>query len=54
MRIRISRKESKESAFWLRLILETNDQEPKSEGTTLYNESVELKKIFSSILIKSI
>ncbi len=53
MRIRISRKESKESEFWLRLIVETNDPELKSEGTTLYNESVELKKIFSSILIKS-
>ncbi len=53
MRIRISRKESKESAYWLRLIIETNDEDVRNEGLKLYNESVELKKIFSAILLKS-
>ena len=54
MRIRISRKESKESAYWLRLIVETNEPDIKTEGLTLYNEAIELKKIFSSILLKSV
>jgi hypothetical protein len=53
MRIKISRKESKESAFWLRLIVETNDENFCEEGLKLFNEAVELKKIFSAILLKS-
>jgi four helix bundle protein len=53
MRIRICRKESKESAYWLRLIVETNDQQYVNEGKRLYQEAVELKKIFSAILLKS-
>ena len=53
MRIKICRKEAKESAYWLRLIIGTNIGESKTEGETLLNESIELKKIFSSILDKS-
>jgi len=55
MRIKISRKEAKESAFWLRLINETNDLEfaLAKEVKALFNEAIELKKIFSAILIKS-
>jgi four helix bundle protein len=53
MRIKICRKEAKESAFWLRLIIETNDKSYTAEGTGLFNEANELKKIFSAILIKS-
>jgi four helix bundle protein len=53
MRIKICRKEAKESAYWLKLIIETNDQECIQEGLTLFNETVELRKIFSSILAKS-
>jgi len=53
MRIKISRKEAKESAYWLRLIIETNLNEFRKEGELLLNESTELKKIFSSILNKS-
>lgn len=52
MRVKICRKEAKESAYWFRLIIETNDLKYKEEGLKLYNESVELKKIFSSILLK--
>ncbi len=53
MKIKISRKEAKESAYFLRLIVETNDKEFEKEGLELFNEAVELKKILSSILIKS-
>jgi four helix bundle protein len=53
MRVKISRKEAKESAYWLRLIMETNDQKYFSETELLYKESLELKKIFSAIIEKS-
>jgi four helix bundle protein len=53
MRIKICRKEAKESAYWLRLIVETNDEQYKREGENLINEATELKKIFSSIILKS-
>jgi four helix bundle protein len=50
MRIKICRKEAKESAYWLRLICETNDSECTEEFRRLRLEAVELKKIFSSML----
>ncbi|MEB2309912.1 MAG: four helix bundle protein [Candidatus Brocadiaceae bacterium] len=53
MRIKICRKEAKETAYWQRLIVETNDENYGQEGMALHNEAVELKKIFSSILTKS-
>ena len=53
MHMRISRKEAKESAYWLKLIMECNDLEFKGEGLKLYQEAVELKKILSSIIEKS-
>ena len=53
MRIKICRKEAKESAYWLRLIMETNDNKFELEGKELLNEAIELKKIFSSIIEKS-
>lgn len=53
-RLRICRKETKESAYWTRLIMESNEVIPdEKEGKALYQESVELKKIFSSIISKS-
>src|SRR3989337_4463205 len=51
--IRISRKEAKESAYWLRLIISTNDDGCAEEGKKLLDEGVELKKIFSAILERS-
>ena len=54
MRLRISRKEAKETSFWLRLITETNVETFKEEGLRFYNESIELKKIFSSIITKRV
>ena len=53
MRIKICRKESKESAYWLRLIYETNSLENADDAKGLIQEAKELKKIFSSILEKS-
>ena len=52
-RIKICRKEAKESGYFVRLIKETNPEEFESEALALYNEAVELKKIFSSIIEKS-
>lgn len=53
MRIKICRKEAKESAYWLKLIVKTNDDQFQREGRELFKESIELKKIFSSIVEKS-
>lgn len=52
MKIKICRKEAKESAYWLRLIIATNDESLKKEATRLCDEAVQLKKIFSAIANK--
>ncbi|MFB3133083.1 MAG: four helix bundle protein [Rhodothermales bacterium] len=52
MRIKICRKESKESRYWLRL-LELRDAEQEEERQALVQEATELMKIFGSILQKS-
>lgn len=51
-RVRITRKEAKESHYWLQLLEEANPMLAE-EVSMLVNESVELKKIFSSIADKS-
>ena len=53
MRVKISRKEAKESAYWLRLIHETNNLNNANDAQCLIQEATELKKILSSILEKS-
>ena len=53
MRIRISRKEAKESRYWLKLIDVYEDNELESERTYLVKESTELMNIFGAILRKS-
>jgi len=53
MRLKISRKEAKESAYWLRLIKETNNLDNAKVAQSLIQESNELKMILSSILEKS-
>ena len=53
MRVKISRKEAKESSHWLRLVIETNESNFKKEGEHLLAEAIELKKIFSTIIEKS-
>ena len=49
-RMKISRKESKESRFWLRLCLPNEGQIP--EMHSLIQEATELMKIFGSIVSK--
>ena len=53
MRIKICRKESKESRYWLRLIDTKDVTELGEESAWLINESAELMNIFGSILQKS-
>lgn len=53
MRIKISRKEAKESEYFLRLIIETNKLPNEDEGKRLFNEAIQLKKILSSIIEKT-
>ncbi|MFA5422244.1 MAG: four helix bundle protein [Phycisphaerae bacterium] len=52
MRIKISRKESKESCFWLKLIDAGRHPELENERKILIQEASELMKIFGSILQK--
>ena len=46
MRVRSSRKEAKESAYWLRLIHETNNLKDAHDVQNFIQEANELKKIF--------
>lgn len=50
MRIKISRKEAKETIYWLNLIFA--DERMNDEKTKLIEEAGQLRKIFSSILMK--
>jgi len=50
-RLRISRREAKESLHWLELVLEAN-QNKRSDIQTLQKEAIELKKILSTIIKK--
>jgi len=52
VRIKISRKESKESRYWLRLV-QVNNRKDEKERAYLIQEATELMKIFGSILEKS-
>jgi four helix bundle protein len=52
MRIKICRKESKETIYWLKL-LEVNNEDNKKNCATLIEEASQLTKIFSSIAEKS-
>ncbi len=49
LRIKICRKESKESRYWLRLI-EADDGDQEAERRCLEQEATELMNIFGSIL----
>jgi len=52
MKIKIARRESKESAVFLRLILTYGNKELESEQSKLLAEALEVRKILSAILIK--
>ena len=53
MRIKISRKEAKESRYWLRLIDAGDDCRLEDERKSLAQEAQELMNIFGAILQKS-
>jgi len=52
-RVKICRKEVKEGRLWLRLYDVGDDQKLKKEQDELIKETVDLTKIFSSIVDKS-
>ena len=52
MRIKICRKEAKETIYWLTLIAHCNEVD-KQISAALIQEATELKKIFSSLLKKA-
>jgi len=53
MRVKIARKEAKETQYWLRLLRDLNDgAKPKAEE--LIQEAVELRNILSSIINKKL
>jgi four helix bundle protein len=53
MRIKICRKEAKESRYWLKLIDTHYEEEQEKERQELEQEATELMNIFGSILRKS-
>jgi four helix bundle protein len=53
MRIKICRKEAKESRYWLRLLDISRNGEYEEERKALIQEATELMNIFGSILRKS-
>ncbi len=53
-RIKICRKEAKESCLWLRLCDNNNNHELDNERKSLLQEATELRKIFTAILNKSV
>jgi len=52
MRMKIARKEAKESSYWLRLLWDMNDSHRKKINE-LKDEALEIKKILSAIINKS-
>lgn len=53
MRVRISRKEAKESIWWLRLIvIENHEEQQEAIKTKLIDEAEQLRRIMSAILQK--
>ena len=53
MRVKISRKEAKESRYWLRLVDIDGQLDLEKDRNTLIKETTELMNIFGSILQKS-
>ena len=53
MRIKISRKEAKETTYWLKLLNSDFNKQFEKEIKTLIQESIELMMIFSTIMRKT-
>ena len=52
MKIKISRREAKESVYWLRLVLVYGDEKIDEKRMQLINEGEQIIKILSAIIIK--
>jgi len=52
MKIKISRREAKESAYFLKLVLTYENESLESERSKLIDEAVQIRKILSAILKK--
>jgi four helix bundle protein len=52
MKIKVSRREAKETVLWLRLIVIEKDSALESERVNLIDEANQIRKILSAILIK--
>lgn len=53
LRLKIARKEAKESIYWLRLLKDLNSETLKEQIQKLIDEGQELRKILSAIINKS-
>ena len=53
MRIKICRKEGKETRYWLRLVDTNNEKQAENDRESLINEATELMNIFGAILQKT-
>ena len=51
-RLKIARKEAKETIYWLRLILNSNEKIDNEENEPLIKEAFELRNILSAIINK--
>ena len=52
MKIKIARREAKETVYWMKLLLLYNDKEMEVERIKLIDEATQIKKILSAILLK--
>jgi four helix bundle protein len=53
MRMKISRKEAKETCYWLKLVDTGTHQHLEKERSNLLDEATQLLKIMSSIILKA-
>jgi len=52
MKIKISRREAKESVYWLQLVLLYDNEKLQKEQIALIDEANQIRKILSTILIR--
>ena len=52
MKLKISRREAKESVYWLRLVLTYDDAKLEKERNALIDEGIQIRKILSTIINK--
>jgi four helix bundle protein len=52
MKIKTSRREAKESVYWVKLVLDYGDEKLEAKRSLLINEGEQIVKILSAIIIK--